>query len=74
MPALHEFKSPIPIEGPAVNCVELVIYDNDGPEGYYQRLRFGRSADAMRALYDNLPREELERFNFTLENFWPQGR
>lgn len=67
---LHKFVSPIPILGPAYDCVELCIYDNDGPEGLFRRLRFARSADAIKMIIDTFDRSELDELNFTLENFW----
>jgi hypothetical protein len=63
--------SPLPIEGPPVNCVELIIYDDDGPEGYFNRLRFTRSWEAIEAIIENFPtRKERSCYNFELTNHW----
>lgn len=51
------------------NCVELIIFDNDGPEGYYERLRFERSITAVKFLRE-LPDKEIEGLNFGITNYW----
>ncbi len=67
---LHEFQSPVPTDGKPKNCVELVIYDNDGPEGFYKRLRFRNSSDAVRCLMAWFKPEDLDGYNFKITNHW----
>ena len=65
-----KWESPLSISGPPNDCVELTIYDNDGPEGFYQRLRFLYSHQAVKFLFDNFDEEELLGYNFKIENHW----
>lgn len=67
---LHTIPSPLPIDGAPTNCVELTIYDNDGPEGFYQRWRFARSSEAIKMLFEAFDIAQLGGWNFTLENHW----
>jgi hypothetical protein len=72
---LIKFESPIPYkygkdyESPK-DCVELIIYDDDGPEGFFRRFKFARSSEAIELLFDALERKDLKLFNFTLTNHW----
>jgi len=67
---ISTFKSPISIDGPPSACVELCIYDNDGPEGYFKRLRFESSAEAIFCIMDHFTRDEIKSMNFTIINYW----
>ena len=67
-----KFKSPLPVEGPPVNCVELTIYDNDGPEGFYRRFRFKRSSDAVLLIMNSLSKKDIKDLNFQIVNYWKQ--
>lgn len=54
---------------PPANCVELIIFDDDGPEGFFGRIRFERSRDAALFIKD-LDDEEIMSLNFRIENHW----
>ena len=68
--SLQDIVSPIPIYGPAKDCVELIIYDNDGPEGLFRRFRFSRSSEAIKLVFDCFEESDLEGTNFELVNHW----
>ena len=54
---------------PPVNCVELIVYDNDGPEGIFHRFQFERSAHAVRYIIENYS-NSLDGLNFEITNYW----
>lgn len=73
MKELHEIESPLPIDGPDKDCCELVIYDNDGPEGFYRRFRAERSAELVKILLECFTIDKLEGYNFKITNYWKHG-
>ena len=62
--------SPLPIDGEPVQCVEMCISENVGPEGAFARLRFARSSDAVAFLMDNFTKDNLEGLNFEIANYY----
>jgi hypothetical protein len=62
--------SPLPIDGNPSQCVELVIYDNDGPEGFFERMRFERSSQAIMMIINHFDAAEISELNFTITNHW----
>lgn len=60
----------LPVAHPPENRVQLIIYDNDGPEGLYVRLHFERSWHAIKFLMQEFKPDGLSDLNFELENFW----
>jgi len=69
-----KFVSPISVKVNATDCVELIIYDNDGPEGFFRRLRFNRSSEAILFIMDSLRRRDIRDLNFTITNYWKQNQ
>ncbi len=65
-----EAEGALPVEHPPKDRVELVIYDNDGPEGLFVRLHFERSWHAVKFLKKRFRNHELPDLNFKLTNFW----
>ncbi len=51
-------------------CVELIVYDNDGPEGYYHRICFERSHQAISYINSKYSTKERKNLNFELTNHW----
>ena len=62
--------SPLPIDGEPVQCVEMCISENVGPEGDFARLRFHRSCDAVKYLIEHFPPNDLEGLNFEIANYY----
>lgn len=57
---------------PPKNCVELIIYDNDGPEGCFERKHFSRSSEAVAYIikeYGNA----LDGWNFEITNHYQKS-
>jgi hypothetical protein len=67
---LDALVSPLPIDGEPVQCVEMCISENVGPEGAFARLRFARSSDAVAFLMDNFTKDNLEGLNFEIANYY----
>ena len=56
---------------PLKNVARLVIYDNDGPEGFFWSACFERSNQIIAAIA-TLDKDEpwVKEFNFRIENHW----
>jgi hypothetical protein len=52
------------------NCIELIVFDDDGPEGYYERKLFERSHEAITFITTKFTPEEIKHLNFTIANHW----
>lgn len=53
------------------DCVELEIYDNDGPEGHFHRICFERSYQAVRYIVSKyMSQPDFENYNFKITNHW----
>jgi len=49
--------------------IKLTIYDDDGPEGYYEVLEFERSYQAVQFLIDHWADQDFFKdYNYTIEN------
>jgi hypothetical protein len=49
--------------------VELIVYDNDGPEGYFERLKFERSHQAVDYIITHYkPDPNFQDLNFEIKN------
>lgn len=68
-----ELDSPISLKGEPINCVEATIYDNDGPEGFFKRMRFPRSREVILYLAEVIKANPHEELNFEVTNYWKQS-
>lgn len=49
--------------------IELIVYDNDGPEGYFERLSFERSHQAVDYIIQHYKQSpDYKELNFTIKN------
>lgn len=67
---LDDLVSPLPIDATPLDCVEMCISENVGPEGDFARLRFHRSCDAVKYLIEHFPPNDLEGLNFEIANYY----
>lgn len=55
--------------GKIKSCVELFVFDNDGPEGYCERTFWDRSSEAVEHILGKYG-SEIENYNYTITNHW----
>jgi hypothetical protein len=61
-----DMESPLSLEDKAKNCTELTISDNDGPEGYFKRMRFETAEQAAQYVLEAIRFNPHETFNYRI--------
>lgn len=48
--------------------IQLTIFDDDGPEGYYECILFERSWEAAEYIIENFMPQDVSLYNFRIED------